>query len=971
MDSDGRGLGRDQVDVGEFPSSNSPSWRLWLLEFLSTANQLKWNYQKCCQKISESLVAAVFNAFLEAKLSVEVETGDPSVIDVLSRTLAVIGFTQMENLEETFLHQTQQRTDENIFVYARRVGAIKTLALKERGNEYWVAICAAGLTDKCLRDVAEQPGIAASIGRELEPQDSFLSQLDVLWSKMHQVRLFDAEAQAHEEELTTDQEHSRVVQGDERFQNFRLLTKEKQTGNVADAKGSNAAQCENEETKSKSIAHTNTGRVARSTTAWKASYWGCEDSDENSDEEVDDMFWLSSPGPPVTIKSTGVDQRIMEFPEETDPPNRNQCKVGERRAEIEIKSQRLNCSLPEAATESTRRGRENLENVSDKLLSMEECTDLMHVPGTQPWGACSDEEWSDEETDEFWEESESDDDFFCPYEPLTLEESLRQIEDGRKAPLAIRKSEDPTFRTSGCSSMSSPAVAKCANGDSECLPDLDAKSGEIRVVPVHMEYRIQLSDQKSPVHESRDIMAEIVAVHSRAEAVPTETKAAEVARVDVSRANMTLERCFSIMMQPCVVEVGIGRVSNQSANRVWRLVLELVPLKVPKVQRSSQYWKWAKRVDDKKPTRETLTLASFRRKKRKKQEPWVPRDVKHKLSWSQPEELRVNGQDEPAGVELRVASDTDISKRQQLTVSWWLWTAWMLMMARLLILESYSLSNRTSTPITTLWSMVLPSSERWSPSELRRRAEGWLLRNDQTFNEHGWSVTQWRSDETPTFFEYSDRSWIRWKVIPEVGRDYQKALEKQNATSKSSAKVADILWESDALAVNEFRNELRLVPQRAEHVGGVHGKLSWESMPSKSTVSTTLRKITRPAKKSDGQNSIWDSGGAMFKRLGFRTMSTPEGKWVRHPQPAWNTQKRPAARRVRDSGQRNGNMERKQSVAVPSDDSCSWISHRKHGRWKTKEYAAQNSMKKMTHRVTTMCSEDASPRDCEMSIENW
>ena len=825
------------MDVGEFPSSNSPCWRLWLLEFLSTANQLKWNYQKCCQKISESLVAAVFNAFLEAKLSVEVETGDPSVIDVLSRTLAVIGFTQMENLEETFLHQTQQRTDENIFVYARRVGAIKTLALKERGNEYWVEICAAGLTDKCLRDVAEQPGIAASIGRELEPQDSFVSQLDVLWSKMHQVRLFDAEAQAHEEELTTDQEHSRVVQGDERFQNFRLLTKEKQTGNVADAKGSNAAQCENEETKSKSIAHTNTGRVARSTTAWKASYWG----------------------------------------------------------------------------------------------------------------ACSDEEWSDEEADEFWEKSESDDDYFCPYEPLTLEEALRQIEDGKKAPLAIRKSEDPTFRTSGCSSMSSPAVAKCANGDPECLPYLDAKSGEIRVVPVHMEYRIQLSDQKSPVHESRDIMAEIVAVHSRAEAVPTETKAVEVARVDVSRAIMTLERCFSIKMQPCVVEVGIGRVSNQSANRVWRLVLELVPLKVPKVQRSSQYWKWAKRVDDKKPTRETLTLASFRRKKRKKQEPWVPKGVKHKLSWLQPEDSRVNGQDEPASVELRVASATDISKRQQLPVSWWLWTAWMLLMARLLILESYSLSNRTSTPVTTLWSLVLLSSERWSPSELRRRAESWLLRKDQTFNEHGWSVTQWRSDETPTFFESNDRSWIRWKVIPEVGRDYQNALKKQNATSKSSAKLADILWESDALAVNEFPNELRLVPQRAEHVDGVHGKLSrarWKSMRSKITTSTTPGNITRSAKKSDGQNSTWDSGGVMFKRLQFKTMSPPEGKWVRHPQPAWNTQKRPVARRVRDSGQRNGIMERKQRVAVPSDDSCCWISHRKHGRWKTKEYAAQNSMKR-------------------------
>ena len=51
-----------------------------------------------------------------------------------------------------------------------------------------------------------------------------------------------------------------------------------------------------------------------------------------------------------------------------------------------------------------------------------------------------------------------------------------------------------------------------------------------------------------------------------------------------------------------------------------------------------------------------------------KREPWVSRDVKNVPSWSQPEYLRVNGQDEPASVELRVASDTDTSKRQQLPV---------------------------------------------------------------------------------------------------------------------------------------------------------------------------------------------------------------------------------------------------------------------------------------------------------------
>ena len=346
----------------------------------------------------------------------------------------------------------------------------------------------------------------------------------------------------------------------------------------------------------------------------------------------------------------------------------------------------------------------------------------------------SDEEWSDDEKDEIWSELNSDDDSYCPYQPLTLEEALRQIKDGKKTRPAGKKTDNPTLHESRYDGMSGPVFGEWVNGGAESLrPAGGVGSGKIRVASVCCERRIQLTDQKSLVSEPNEIRTGSVAVLVWKKAVSREMKVMAVDRVGAYRANMTLERCFSIMIQPCVVEVGTGRVSNQ--------------------------------------TRETLTLASFRRKKRKKQEPWVPRGVKHKLSWLQPEDSRVNGQDEPASVELRVASGTDISKRQQLPVSWWLWTAWMLMMARLLILESYSLSNRTSTPVTTLWSLVLPSFERWSPSELRRRAEGWLLRNDQTFNEHGWSVTQWRSDETPTFLEYSDRSWIRWKVIPEVGRD--------------------------------------------------------------------------------------------------------------------------------------------------------------------------------------------------------
>ena len=56
----------------------------------------------CCQMMSESLRGAVFNAFF-AKLSVEVELGDPSVIDVLRRTSEMIGVSQIELIEECFL----------------------------------------------------------------------------------------------------------------------------------------------------------------------------------------------------------------------------------------------------------------------------------------------------------------------------------------------------------------------------------------------------------------------------------------------------------------------------------------------------------------------------------------------------------------------------------------------------------------------------------------------------------------------------------------------------------------------------------------------------------------------------------------------------------------------------------------------------------------------------------------------------
>ena len=182
----------------------------------------------------------------------------------------------------------------------------------------------------------------------------------------------------------------------------------------------------------------------------------------------------------------------------------------------------------------------------------------------------SDEEWSDDEKDEIWSELNSDDDSFCPYQPLTLKQALRQIKDGKKTRPAGKKTDNPTLHESRYGRMSGPVFGEWINGGAESLrPAGGVGSGNIRVAPVCCERRIQLTDQKSLVSEPNEIKTGSVGVLNWKEAVSRETKVTAVDKVEAYRANMTLERCFSIMIQPCVVEVGIGRVSNQSANCVF------------------------------------------------------------------------------------------------------------------------------------------------------------------------------------------------------------------------------------------------------------------------------------------------------------------------------------------------------------------------------------------------------------------
>ena len=867
MDSDGRGLGRDQVDVGEFPSSNSPSWRLWLLDFLSTADQLKWNYQKCCQKISESLVAAVFNAFLEAKLSVEVEIGDPSVIDVLSRTLAVIGFTQMENLEETFLHQTQQRADENIFVYARRVGAIKTLALKERGNEYSVAICASGLTDKCLRDVAEQPGIAASIGRELEPQDSFVSQLDVLWSKMHQVRLFDAEAQAHEEELTTDQERSRVVQGDERFQTFRLLTKEKQTRSVADVDSSNAAQRKNEETKSESIAHTNAARVTRSTSAWKASYWGGEDSDDDCDD-----------------------------------------LVGDHEGSAHKQHQR-----------------------------------------TELWSYSSDEESPDEENDELWSELYSDDDYDFPYELVTLEEALRQFDESKKARLASGNHASLTAPEEGYKLVPTPETLMWDNEPAERSSVFEVRSGEAIVQCVWVKYDVETNVQMNHINRPERGLIEIAVVRliNKAVTVDFEQMSAERTTLSIERCSFTLETRMELSQRTDETwEVESGHCTTQAVECNFKAIEELADLKLECVKQGNLDCMCAPKTEAERPWHGIQTFVV-------EAEPqWDPRPTT--------EVARTAYQRVPernAGIKLTEAS----SARRKRKV----WTSFLWFMTALWVQVNVLSDCGKSLPLKVLprcpngWDNALwPPYVNWGRAASLLCEEDWVQHRQCLFPVCRWEATKWKEGKVCHSFEQSDRSWIRHKRNP--GAELMR-LNSDSGDAKMSVPIVDM--ENNHTEVNEKLAEVSRVNPRGQFLEGK--PLSTPSRMMFIKLSRICPKHPCHETKMTSVPDGGDTGQAMRK-----AMLTPEGKWFCHPPAPSEPQKTPVPRCVSDSGQCDAGVEQKRNVAVPSADSCSWISHRKHGRWKAEEHAAQILDEKMTYRVTTRYH-DAFPKDCEMSNENW
>ena len=927
MGTEERGLGRDQVDVGEFPNSNSPSWRGWLLTFLITADQLKWKYQTCCQKLSESLMGAVFNAFLEAKLFVEVELERPSVLDLLSRTVQVIGVSQIELIEERLLLELRQRKEENISDYAQRVGAFKTLALRTFSDEHWASNCFSGLNDECLRDVVKDQAKITMIVRELVHQDSLVSQLDVLWAKLHQVRLFDAEAQAHGKELPADQEHNRVAHSDEGFQNIRLLTKEKETRGFADRKAlysvdnsscsSSADQLQMGVSRAKTATDvTQAGRAAPSTTSWRASCFGCEDSDD----EYDHLVWE------------------------------------------------------------------------------QEGTVRKHHRRSQLWSYSSKKDISDEEDDELCSELYSDDDFDCPYELVTLEEALRQFDESKKAELAIRNHVSLTTPERSYKLMLIPETLMWNNEAAQLSSVLNLRPGEAIVQRLWVVYEVERVVQMDHIGwpERGSIESAIVRLSIQATATNSKGLSAERRTLSSERCSFSLEVRMELSQRADETwEVESGHCTTQAVECNFKAIEELADLKLECVKQGNRDCMCAQKTEAKRPSHGVQIGVV-------EDEPqWDPRHS-FEVVWTTYQRVP----DPNAGIKLTEVSGVRLKRK--------VWTSFLWFMTALWVQVNVLSDCGKSLPLNALlrcpngWDNALwPSYVNWRRAASLLCEEDWVQHRQCLSPKCRWKATKWREGKVSHSFEQRNRSWIRHKRNP--GAELMR-LNSDSGDAKTSVPIVDM--ENNHTEVNEKLAEVSRVNPRGQILEGkplstpsrmMFIKLSriCPKHPCHETEMTSVRELRELSCRSlddqarESHLKTWNSSKSVNMRgeqtttrevyhrgrmkpdsghtgqVMHKAISTPQRKWFCHPRAACDPEKRPLSRRVSDSGQCGAGAEQKRKVAVPSADSCSWISHRKHGRWKAEELAAQNVMKKMTYRVTTISSQDAYPKDCEMPNENW
>ena len=678
----------------------------------------------------------------------------------------------------------------------------------------------------------------------------------------------------------------------------------------------NAAQRKNEETKSESIAHTNAARVTRSTSAWKASYWGGEDSDDDCDDLVGDH------------EGTAHKQH--------------------QRTEL--------CSYS------------------------------------------SDEESSDEENDELWSGLYSDDDYDCPYELVTLEEALRQFDESKKVRPASGNHASLTAPEKGYKLVPTPESLMWNNEAAERSSVFHVKSGEVVVQRLWIEYDVKINAQMDYVDcPERGLMeSAIVRLNHQKAAADFEQMSAERTTLSSERCSFTLEARMELSQRTDETwEVESGHCTTQAVECNSKAIEEPADLDPERVKQDSQNWMNVRKAEADRSPHGIQT--------------WI---VEDEPQWDPGPSARVARTawqcvpDHIVDTKRTEASSARL-KRRVWTSFLWLMTAWWVQVnvlyARVTTWTLNALPRSSNGWYRALW----PPSTTWERAVSRMCEEDWRQHRHCLSSRSSCRATKWREGKAPYIFQQSDRSWIRQK-----GKFGVELIFWDTDSSNANTSVLDVGMKNNHSEVNEklaevprdtprgqilegkplstpsrmmliklsriclthpcHETEMTSVSEPRETSGkplGDHARgsqlSSWNSSKS-----VTMRDEHRTAREVYDRGKMKQSGGNTWQVM-RKTMLTPEGKWFCHPPAPCEPQRRHVPRCVSDSGQCEAGVEQKRNVAVPSADSCSWISHRKHGRWKAEELAAQNVMKKMTYRVTTMCSQDISPKDCEMSNENW
>ena len=206
---------------------------------------------------------------------------------------------------------------------------------------------------------------------------------------------------------------------------------------------------------------------------------------------------------------------------------------------------------------------------------------------------------------------------------------------------------------------------------------------------------------------------------------------------------------------------------------------------------------------------------------------------------------------------------------------------------------------------------------------------------------------KWREGKAPYTFEQCDRSWVQHKGNPEVEMMLPNIVSPDAKTSSLIVGMGNshsevngrrmLFIKLSRICMTHPCNETEMTsghePRETSCKStGDHDRGSqlntWNSSKS-----VTTRDEHRTAREVYNRGKMKLDGGDTDQVM-RKAMSTPEGKWFCHPRAACDPQKRPVSRRVSDSGHCEAGAEQKRNVTVPSADSCSWISHRKHGRWK-------------------------------------